>query len=61
LLASGCLKNYKGTARPDWINMKVVPLDALKRTSTALKVFDFLISLLNILKDFKVLSRFMQK
>jgi hypothetical protein len=27
---------FKGTVQPDWIYMKVVPLDALKRTSTAI-------------------------
>jgi hypothetical protein len=41
------------TVRPDWIYMRVVPYlrYALKRTSTAVYVFDFLISLLNIWKD----------
>ncbi len=45
----------KCTVRPDWICMKVVPWDR------PWKILDFLISLLNIWKNFKVLSRFIQK
>ena len=40
--------------------MKVVSLKSPWKGHQPLYVFDFLISLLNILKDFKVLSRFMQ-
>ncbi len=40
--------------------MRVVSLKSPWKGHQPLYVFDFLISLLNILKDFKVLSRFMQ-
>ncbi len=42
--------NFKstGTVRPDWIYMRVVPLDRPWKGHHLLKVFDFLISLLNI-------------
>jgi len=53
-------KTLKGTVRPDWICMRVVSLESPLKGHQLLYVFDFLISLLNILKDFKVLSRFMQ-
>ncbi len=52
---------FKGTIRPDWIFMRVVPLDRPWKGDQPIQVFDFLISLLNIWKDFKVLSLFMQK
>ena len=55
------LSLIKGTIRPDWISLRVVSLDGPLKGHQPLYVFDFLILLLNILKDFKVLSRFMQK
>ncbi len=53
---------FKGTVWPDWICMRVLPLESPLKGHQPLYVFDFLISVpvLNILKDFKVLSRFMQ-
>jgi hypothetical protein len=48
----------KGTVRPDWICMRVVPLDRPWKEHQPLYFFDFLIWLWNIWKDFKVLSRF---
>ncbi len=50
----------KGTVRPDWICMRVVPLESPLKGYHPLYVFDFLISVLNIWNNFKVLSRFMQ-
>ncbi len=44
-----------------WICMRVVPLERPWKEYHPLYVFDFLISLLNIWKDFKILSRFIQK
>ncbi len=41
--------------------MRVVPLDRPLKGRQPLYVFDFLISMLNILNNFQVLSRFMQK
>ncbi len=40
--------------------MRVVSLESPLKGHQPLKVFNFFLSLLNILKDFKVLSRFMQ-
>ncbi len=51
---------FKGTVRPDWIWMLVVPLESPLKGHQPLFVFDFLISVLNIWNNFKVLSRFMQ-
>ncbi len=51
---------FKGTVRPDWISMRVVPLESPLKGHQPLYVFDFLISVLNIWNNFKVLSRFMQ-
>ncbi len=48
------------TVRPDWIWMRVVPLESPLKGHQPLYVFDFLISVLNIWNNFKVLSRFMQ-
>ncbi len=53
------LCTFKGTVRPDWICMRVLPLDRPWKGHQPLKVFLFFI--LNILWEFKVLSRFMQK
>ncbi len=50
----------KGTVRPDWICMRVVPLESPLKGHQPLYVFDFLISVLNIWNKFKVLSCFMQ-
>ncbi len=60
---AGNLKAYifKGTVRPDWICMRVVSLDRPWKEHQPPYVFVFLISLLNIWKDFKVLSHFIQK
>ncbi len=55
------LEDGKGTLRPDWICMRVVPLDRPWNEHQPLHVFDFLISLLTIWKDLKILSRFIQK
>ncbi len=52
--------SFKGTVRPDWICMRVVPLESPLKGHQTLYVFDFLISVLNIWNNFKVLSRFMQ-
>ncbi len=52
---------FNSTVRPDQIYMRVVPLVRPWKGLQPLQVFDFLISLLNIWKDFKVLSCFMQK
>ncbi len=38
----------KGTVRPDWICMRVVPLESPLKGHQPLYVFDFLISVLNI-------------
>ncbi len=51
---------FKGTVRPDWICMRVVPLESPLKGHQPLYFFDFLISVLNIWNNFKVLSRFMQ-
>ncbi len=51
---------FKGTVRSDWIWMRVVPLESSLKGHQLLYVFDFLISVLNIWINFKVLSRFMQ-
>ncbi len=51
---------FKGTVRPDWICMRVVPLESPLKGHQPLYVFDFLISVLNIWNNFRVLSRFMQ-
>jgi hypothetical protein len=40
--------SLKGTVRPDWICMKVVPLESPLKGHQPLYVFDFLISVLNI-------------
>ncbi len=50
----------KGSVRPDWICMRVVPLESPLKGHQPLYVFDFLISVINIWKNFKVLSHFMQ-
>ncbi len=50
----------KGTVRPDWICMRVVSLKSPLKGHQPLDVFDFLISVLNIWNNSKVLSRFMQ-
>jgi hypothetical protein len=50
----------KGTVRPDWICMRVISLKSPLKAHKPLKVFNFLFSLLNILKNVKVLSRFIQ-
>jgi hypothetical protein len=39
---------FKGTVRPDWICMRVVPLESPLKGHQPLYVFDFLISVLNI-------------
>ncbi len=52
---------FKGNVRSDWIWMRVVPLDRPWKGHQPLQVFDFLISVLNIWKEFKVLSHFIQK
>jgi hypothetical protein len=51
----------KGTVRPDWICMRVVSLESTLNGHQPLYVFNFLFLILNILQDFKVLSRSMQK
>ncbi len=53
-------KYFKGTVRPDWICMRVVSMESLLKGHQPLWVIIFFISLLNILADLKVLSRFMQ-
>ncbi len=40
--------SLKGTVRPDWICMRVVPLESPLKGHQPLYVFDFLISVLNI-------------
>ncbi len=52
--------SFKGTVRPDWICTRVVSLESPLKAHQPVYVFNFFISLLNILKDFKVLSHFMQ-
>ncbi len=47
--------------RPDWICVRVVRFDRPWKGHQLLWVFDFLISLSNIWKEFKVVSRFIQK
>ncbi len=51
---------FKGTVRPDWICMRVVPLERPLKGHQPLYVFDFLISVLNIWNNFKAMTRFMQ-
>ncbi len=53
--------SLKGTVRPDWICMRVVSLESPLKAHQPLYVLNFLFWILNIWKDFKVLSRFMQK
>jgi hypothetical protein len=55
LLMAGCVcvRVYnclcvKGTVQPDWICMRVVPLESPLKGHQPLYVFDFLISVLNI-------------
>ncbi len=55
-----CFKGTR-TVRPDWICMRVVPLDRPLKGNQPVYVFDFLISVLNIWSNFQVLSRFIQK
>jgi hypothetical protein len=43
-----CAYVFKGTVRPDWICMRVVPLESPLKGHQPLYVFDFLISVLNI-------------
>jgi hypothetical protein len=50
----------KGTVRPDWICMRVVLFDRPWK-GHQLEAFHILFSVLNIWKDFKDLSRFIQK
>ncbi len=50
---------FKGIVRPDWIYMRVVPLDRPWIGHQVLLVFDFLNFTLEY--DFKVLSHFVQK
>ncbi len=49
-------RKVKGTVRPDWICMRVVSME-----SPLKEHLNFLFLILNIWKDFKILSRFMQK
>jgi hypothetical protein len=42
------LTSFKGTVRPDWICMRVLPLESPLKGYQPLYVFDFLISVLNI-------------
>ena len=51
----------KGTVGPDRISLRVLSLDRPLKGHQPLYVFDFLILILNIWEEFKVLSRFMQK
>ncbi len=44
------INNFKGSVRPDWIYMRVAPLDRPWKGHQLIEVFDFLISLLNIWK-----------
>ncbi len=60
LQCSFLICQLKGTVRPDWICMRVVPLESPLKGHQPLHVFDFLISVLNIWNNFKVLSHFMQ-
>jgi len=58
------LKNrpqFKGTIRPDWTYMRVVPMDRPWRGHQPQYVLDFLNFTLEFWKDLKVLSCFMQK
>ncbi len=52
---------FKGTVRTDWICMRVVSLESTLKGHQPLYVYNFLFLILNILQDFKVLSRSMQK
>ncbi len=60
LYACYCIMSVKGTFRPDWIYMRVVPLNRPWKEHQPLYVLDYLISLFNIWKDFKVLICFLQ-
>ncbi len=51
---------FKGTVRPDWISLSIIG-KALKKTSTGIVFFDFFIFNLEFFKNFKILSRFIQK
>jgi len=53
-------RGIKSTVRPDWVCMRVVSLESPLKGHQPIYVFDFLISVLNIWNNFKVLSRFMQ-
>jgi hypothetical protein len=44
----GWVESVKGTVRPDWICMTVVPLDKPRKGHQLLKVFNFLFLILNI-------------
>jgi hypothetical protein len=46
IMCQACL--FKGTVRPDWICMRVLPLESPLKGYQPLNVFDFLISVLNI-------------
>ncbi len=48
--ARGETYTLKGTVRPDWICMRVVSLESALKGHQPLQVFNFFISLLNILK-----------
>ncbi len=52
---------FKGTFQPDWICMRVVSLESSLKGHQPLYVLNFLFLILNIWKDFKVMSHFMQK
>ncbi len=47
IMERGCEETI-GTVRPDWICMRVVPLESPLKGHYRLYVFDFLISVLNI-------------
>ncbi len=53
--------HLKGVVRPDRIYMRLVPLDRSGKGNQPLQVLNFFISVLNIWKDFKVLSSFIKK
>jgi hypothetical protein len=53
-------RRLKGTVQPDWICMRVVPLESPLKENQPLYFFFFFFSVLNIWNNFKVLSRFMQ-
>ncbi len=60
-MADSCDCPIKGTVRPDWICMRVVSLESPFKGHQPAYVLNFLFLILNICKNFKVLSRFMQK